>query len=247
MDNKIFKKIIGALGYKLYEKNYVKNQRLLDIKSKVNLNYILEILFNQKIINSLIQIGANDGNDFDHLSMFIKKYNTKSLLVEPVLEHYNQLRKNYASNTNVIFENYAISEDNLLKKIYAVKKEFRNLYGAHAKAISSFKINHLLKHNIKKNHIEENLIKTISLKELINKNNFSSFDLLFVDAEGYDGEIILNFFKNKFYSKVLIFEFIHINHLLLTKVIDALITNKYKFFQVNENIVCLDKDINISI
>ena len=247
MSSKIFKKIAGILGYKLSEKNFVKNTRLLSVNSTINLKNILENLFKKKLINSIIQIGANDGDQFDHLGLFIKKYNTKSILVEPITEHFEQLKKNYQLQTNIIFENFAISENNELKNIYSVKKKFRQIYGSHAKAISSFDINHLKKHSIKKNHIEKISINTISLKELINKHNFFNFDLLFIDAEGYDGEIVLNFFKNNLKCKILIFEYIHINNKIFKELIDILLKNNYKFFAVNENLICLDSNIIIDI
>ena len=58
MKNKIFKKIIGILGYKLIDKNHIKNNRILDENSYLNSKKILNYLFNQKKINCLIQIGA---------------------------------------------------------------------------------------------------------------------------------------------------------------------------------------------
>ena len=247
MSFKILKKVVGILGYKLFEKNLVKNTRLLAENSTLTLKNILENLFKKKLINSIIQIGANDGDQFDHLSLFIKKYNTKSILVEPIFEHFEKLKKNYYSHKNIIFENLAISENKELKNLYSVKKEFRCVYGEHAKAISSFNINHLIKHDVKKNHIEKISINTISLKELLSKHNFLNFDLLFIDAEGYDGEIVLNFLKNNLKCKIIIFEYIHINNKIFKELIDVLFKSKYKFFPVNENLVCLDESISIDI
>ena len=134
-----------------------------------------------------------------------------------------------------------------LKNLYSVKKKIRDVYGEHAKAISSFNINHLTKHNVKKNHIEKISINTISLKELLNKHNFLNFDLLFIDAEGYDGEIVLNFLKNNLKCKIIIFEYIHINNKIFKELIDFLLKSKYKFFPVNENLVCLDESVIIDI
>tara|TARA_B100000886_G_scaffold270743_1_gene194711 strand:- start:75 stop:818 length:744 start_codon:yes stop_codon:yes gene_type:complete len=247
MSSKIFKKILGILGYKLLEKNYIKNTRLVSKGSTLNLSNILEKLFYKKLINSAIQIGANDGNQFDNLSLFIKKYNTKTILVEPIKEHFEELKKNYYSYKNVIFENLAISENEEVKYLYSVKQKYQNSYGAHAKAIGSFDIKHLIKHGIKKNHIEKISTKTISLNELINKHDFSNFDLLFIDAEGYDGEIVINFLENKLKCKIIIFEYIHIDNETLKKLINLLIHYEYKFFSVNENLVCLKENISLEI
>ena len=74
MTNKILKKIAGAFNYKLVEKNLVKNNRLINSKSILNLNLILKKIFDSQKIECLIQIGANDGNWFDELNKFIKEY-----------------------------------------------------------------------------------------------------------------------------------------------------------------------------
>ena len=84
MKNKILKKILGIMGYKLIEKKLFKNDRLISTKSYLTLNRLLKNLFEEKKINFLIQIGANDGSRFDILNNYIKTYKIKSLLVEPI-------------------------------------------------------------------------------------------------------------------------------------------------------------------
>ena len=56
MTSKILKKIIGILGYKLVEKNLIKNNRLINSKSILNLNFILKKIFDNQKIKYLIQI-----------------------------------------------------------------------------------------------------------------------------------------------------------------------------------------------
>ena len=73
MYKKILKKMSEALGYKLVNKDLVKNQRSLDSHSLINNRLILKLIFNHNNIKNLIQIGANDGKRFDEISKFIKK------------------------------------------------------------------------------------------------------------------------------------------------------------------------------
>ena len=73
MKHKFFKKIAGIFGYKLIEKNYIKNNRILENNSYLNSKKILSYLFEEKKIDYLIQIGANDGLRFDDLNYYIKK------------------------------------------------------------------------------------------------------------------------------------------------------------------------------
>ena len=109
MTSKLLKKIVGAAGYKLFDKNYVENSRLVNQYSSLSISEILKFLFEKKEITSLMQIGANDGESFDELSLFIKKYQINSILVEPIDEHFQNLKKVYSSLNNVILEKVAIS------------------------------------------------------------------------------------------------------------------------------------------
>ena len=78
---KIFKKIIGIFGFKLIDKDLIKNDRELSKYSSVSIDKTLRNLFYNKKINFIIQIGSNDGERFDILNSFIKKYSPTSILV----------------------------------------------------------------------------------------------------------------------------------------------------------------------
>ena len=123
MTSKLLKKIIGAVGYKLFDKNYVENSRLVNQYSSLSISEILKFLFEKKEITSLIQIGANDGESFDELSLFIKKYQINSILVEPIDEHFQNLKKVYSSLNNVILEKVAISDDDKKNIFIQLKKK----------------------------------------------------------------------------------------------------------------------------
>ena len=196
MSKKIFKKIVGLLGYKLVEKNLIKNRRFVNSKSFLNLNFILKKVFKDHKINCLIQIGANDGQRFDELNKFIKEHKIKSILVEPIIEYFEDLKKNYQNFENVHFENSAITVDNEEKEIFLVNKKNLENYDEHVRGISSFNKDHLIKHGVKSNHVIKKKINCISISNLLKKYNISNLDLLFIDAEGYDGDILIDFLNN---------------------------------------------------
>ena len=77
MNNKILKKILELFGYKAIEKDLIKNDRLLSEKSFITIDKLLKTLFEEKKINYLIQIGANDGERFDVLNYYIKNIKQK--------------------------------------------------------------------------------------------------------------------------------------------------------------------------
>ena len=247
MKHKILKKIVESLGFKLVEKKLLKNQRLIGQYSMLNNNFILHKIFSNLNIQNVIQIGANDGERFDDLKNFIKFKNLNCLLVEPVNRYYKKLVQNYSNENNFKFENAAISKEKQKLELYCVKEEFLKNYDDHVQGINSSDKNHLIKHDVKKNHIEKIIVNSISFKDLIIKYNITKIDLLYIDAEGYDGKILLDFFDISKFNPVIIFEFIHIEPKIFEKLIDKLNQQKYRYFSINENLICYPKDKKIPL
>ena len=67
-------------------------------------------------------------------------------------------------------------------------------------------------------------------------------DLLIVDAEGYDGDIVIDFFKNISIRPIIILEYIHIKNETFKVLIDQLEKQEYFFFSANENMFCFPKE-----
>jgi|TARA_B110000967_G_scaffold36507_1_gene35740 FkbM family methyltransferase len=238
MKNKILKKILGIAGYKLIEKEIIKNERLISSKSYLKIDKLLDTLFKDKKINNIIQIGANDGVRFDILNSYIKKYKTKSILVEPIKENYEKLKKNYEDCNFISFENSAISTNNEISFLYKVNEKYIKNYDDHIPGITSFNKEHLLKHGVKNRHIICENVSSINMKDLIIKHRLNSLDLLYVDAEGYDGKIIIDFLTTTNIKPVIILEFIHIKNIIFESLIKILEENKYKLFTIDENLIC---------
>ena len=247
MKNKILKKIIGIFGYRLIEKRLFKNNRALSKHTSFDIKKILEAIFSDNKIEELIQIGANDGVSFDELNFFIKKYKTKSLLVEPIKNNFNLLKENYKDSNNISFENSAISINNEISYLYKVNPKYIHKYGSHIPAIPSFNKNHLINHGVKNKHIVFEKVVSLSILDLINKHKFNTLDLLFIDCEGYDGKIVLDFLSTVEMSPIIIFEFVHIDNEFFEKVLNKLLDKNYLFISVDENVVCYPKSKKINI
>ena len=114
-------------------------------------------------------------------------------MVEPIKKDFTDLQNNYKNQKNISFENSAISVNNSINFLYKVDEKKLKFYDEHVKGITSFEINHLIKHGVSKSHIIKERVNSISISELINKYSVNKLDLLMVDTEGYDGEIVIDF------------------------------------------------------
>lgn len=247
MKNKLLNKIAGWFGYKIIEKKLYKNNRLIDRFSPIKTESLISIMCRKNLITRVVQIGANDGERFDVLKKFILTQNIKALLVEPINEPFQKLKLKYANSENILLENSAISVKNLHNEMYLLNPNFAKFYDSHIPGISSFKKSHLLKHGVKNKHIIKRKINSISIKNLLEKHNFLDLDLLYIDAEGYDAEILLDFFKSTNKKPIVIFEYIHIGHDTFYKLLEILNKNGYKILRADENLVVINKEITLEL
>ena len=246
--SKFLKKFCGIFGYKLIPKNYIKNKNYLSKFSSINVEAIISNLVEKKNINSLVQIGANDGISHDHVHNVIKKFKLESLLLEPIKKYFYDLKNNYSNCENVRIENSALSINNEILFLYKVNTKYFNKYGTLSSGISSFYKEHLLRHGIKEKHIIQEKVNQISFDELLKKYSVSTFDLLLIDAEGYDCQIVNDFFlKIKKIRPIIIFEWSHIKNNELENTLSSIIKNNYSFFPIGDDIFCFPIEKNISI
>lgn len=236
---KIIKKIINAFGYKLIEKNSIKNERLISQGTFLKLEVFLDKLFLSHKIDTIIQIGANDGVRFDSLNKFIKKHSPKVILVEPIKSNFEQLKVNYNLQNNIFFENSAISVNGEINYLYKVKESALGNYDDHVIGITSFNKNHLIKHGVKKHDITKEKILPLSISQLLEKYKINQLDLLYIDAEGYDGKILNDFLENFTIKPFIVFEYIHIDHIILKKTLSKLSEKEYLYFKIDENIISI--------
>jgi len=239
---KLLKKICGLIGFKLIDKNLIKNERLISKFSYKKINTFIDKLFLDNLVESVVQIGANDGKRFDVLNIFIKKYSPKAILVEPIKENFIDLKLNYKGQNNIFFENSAISVNNEINFLFKVDEQKLKLYDEHVKGISSFNKSHLLKHGVSKFHIVKEKVNSISFNELIKKYSIENLDLLMIDAEGYDGDIIIDFLLNSSLRPLIVFEYLHIKNIVFKKLINTLISKNFVFYKLEENLICLPKE-----
>ena len=247
--NKLLKKILGALGFKIFPKETIKTERFIE-SSSINSGDLVKLLINKKKINNIIQIGANDGKSDDFLRTSINT-DTNVLLVEPIKSAFEQLEKNYSNYKNVKFINKAIDINKGKKNIFSVNPKYYSFYQKKYQdndvswltVLASFDKKHLEYHGIKSNHIQSTEIDCINFKELIEQNDFQKLDLLVVDTEGYDDVLITNFIQKIDIRPIIILEWIHIRKNTAEELIELLKSNNYKFLKLNKDLICIQNNL----
>lgn len=210
------KNIVDRYGYEI-----VKRQPPpLDFKS------LLSLLFYKDPKDFFfIQVGANDGKHKDPIYELILKYNLSGLLIEPLKNPFDKLRENYKNAGNLIFENVAISDKDGTQLIYAIKKDFWEIYEKTTKndptLMSSFDKNHVrrfiqrgmgdfFKDKTVDDYIDSVEVKTATFGTLLNRHSIGHIDLLQIDTEGFDFEIIKLFDFKKYMPKIINYEHTHL-------------------------------------
>jgi len=246
---KLLKKILGALGFKIFPKETIKTERFIE-SSSFKSGDLIKLLVNKKKINNIIQIGANDGKSDDFLRSSIN-IDTNLILVEPIKSAFEQLEKNYYGYKNVKFINKAIDVVKGKKNIFSVNPKYYDFYEKKYESkdvswltvLASFNKSHLEYHGIKSKHIQSTEIDCINFKELIEQYNYQKLDLLVVDTEGYDDVLITNFIKNTDIRPTIILEWIHIKKNKAEKLIELLKNNNYKFLKLNKDLICIQNNL----
>ena len=68
---------------------------------------------------------------------------------------------------------------------------------------------------------------------------------MYIDVEGYDDKIVLDFLESSKLRPILIFEYIHIKNTSLKILIKRLLNENYKILRVDENVICYNENFKI--
>ena len=166
-----------------------------------------------------IQIGAMDGVAFDPLRPHVTRNNWHGILVEPLVDCFEQLCANYSGMDNLTFENAAITEKKETRKLKRVPADTILSHGLPewARGISSFYTDRnaigglgCSKEEYEKIRpcIIEEEVDCIPLETLLSRNNVTKIDLLQIDTEGYDFHILKQLDFTRYKPYVINMEFV---------------------------------------
>lgn len=181
------RRLRNSLPYQLKRRGC---ERLLPPHTIDNVRLVLAYYQAVKEFPTFVQIGACDGVSGDATCDFVQNGKMRSVLVEPISELYSQLSETYANKPNVTCIQAALALEDGEITLYKVKAGAVSLDRYWSSQLSSFSREHLLKHRIAPEEIEEVRVPAVTLSTLIDSVGVSSIDVLQIDTEGFDGEVV---------------------------------------------------------
>lgn len=159
-----------------------------------------------------VQIGANNGVRADPLRSLVVRYHLRGLMVEPLRDVFVELKRNYASETQLAFANVAIATQNGEATLFRFKPEAPVPDWAHGLATwDGDKIRRIAR-DWKLDHcVEEARVRTVTFAGLLNEYSITNMALLQIDTEGFDLEVIKMALRTGVRPALVNYEFIHLS------------------------------------
>jgi len=217
MINDSIKKIKGLFPVTL--KTFIKKFRNFNADNKLDLKMLKYINYENGFF---IECGANDGINQSNTWYYEKKLNWRGVLIEPIPEVFDQLKKNRKSE-NLFF-------NNVLKSFKDKRKYIRLIYDKKDSLITKIESK-----KIKNTYSFRSRAKTLNEILTISKAP-KKIDFFSLDVEGDEINVLNGVDLKKYYFKYILIETIN-----LKKVINKLKRFDYKLKKKLSNIDYLFK------
>ena len=166
---------------------------------------------------TFVEIGANDGEQHDHLRPLLRSRRWRGVMVEPVPYVFERLRRNYGELEGVTLANVAIADrDGTLPFYHLAQLEDPEREGLPSwyDALGSFSRETVLEHGSEIADIERRLLSievpSLTFESLCERYGLEQVDLLLIDTEGYDWEILKHIDFRARHPRLVIYEHFHL-------------------------------------
>ncbi|MBL7749842.1 MAG: FkbM family methyltransferase [Chitinophagaceae bacterium] len=162
-----------------------------------------------------VQIGSNDGMSGDPLHKYIKKYEWRGILVEPMQSIFDRLVANYqGEQQRLYFANVAVGPADGFSSFFYVDDKAKEL-PEWASQLSSFNRDVIEKHTAYfpgiQDRIKEIAIETLRIDSLLERFQFYEVDLVHIDTEGSDYETLKTINFDRISPDIIIYEHKHLS------------------------------------
>ncbi len=186
-----------------------------------------------------VQVGANDGVRFDPIHSYVKAFQWRGVLVEPVPYLFEELKANYRDAPQLHFERAALARKNGTAFFYTIRNE-PGLPDA-VRGLGSLEREVILAHKVLvpglESLIEEITVPAMTLMRLIEKHGAKKLDLLQIDTEGYDFEVLKMLDFSAIKPAIIHFEHIHLSSTDWREACHLLASNGYRLAHMGSDTV----------
>jgi FkbM family methyltransferase len=165
-----------------------------------------------------VEIGANDGDQHDHIKPFIKSNAWAGVMVEPVPYIFERLKRNYSSTPGVMLENGAVAAQDGAMPFFHLRdatQDERDALPDWYDGVGSFSREAVLQHRGEIPDVDERIVESevaaLTFASLCAKHDMDTVDLVVVDTEGHDWEIIRSIDLATYRPRLLIYEHFHLS------------------------------------
>ena len=164
-----------------------------------------------------VEIGANDGDQHDHLRPLILSERWSGIMVEPVPYVFERLRGNYGDLDRVVLENVAIADLDGSLPFYHLSEpapDERHRLPDWYDGVGSFSRETVLGHARDIPDVEHRVVQTevpcLTYESLCARHGVREVDVLVIDTEGYDHEILKRIDLGRRQPRLVIYEHYHL-------------------------------------
>lgn len=150
-----------------------------------------------------VQVGGFDGTSNDYLHEFLVGHTVRGVIVEPQQEAFDKLSAVYQDHPQIVPCRAAIADKPGQAKMYKVADAYRCSPAGEMvpHSIASLDPEHPAKYmrkhadwlprNLTNDELlTSELVETLDMRSLLAQYELGELELLFVDAEGFDGEVV---------------------------------------------------------
>jgi FkbM family methyltransferase len=186
---------------------------------------------------TVLQVGANDGLLDDPVYHVIEALSLTAILVEPLSDRLEKLRRNYSSRHNIHFENVAVSTESGEAQMFRINPAAKHL-PEWVQGIASFDKSTLLKHrhwpSVKgkrfDQYVESVRVPVVTISQLLQKHSgIPKVIALQVDTEGHDFAVLRSAIDAECLPRVINYEHKHLTYSDQVSCRDLLSSRGYSF------------------
>lgn len=190
--------LLNRIGYRV-----MRNDRIPQCTLNI-LKLGIRFLQSKKETLTIIQIGAFDGELADPLKNAFLEATNRVILVEPQSKPYEILVNKYSDFSHIFVENSAVGEIDGELELFLPK-------GEQYSPIASLDSTHLSNFGIKTSAVKSITVNSITVTSLLRNYEIDSVDVLQIDTEGFDFQILTNFFNANVEPLVINLEVYHLS------------------------------------